>query len=375
MDEVVQPVRKVTVIDGMALVQALGKPAWIKTCAQWAEYFNTALDKMSGQFEEVHLEFDRYDLPISLKESTRERRQGSKPAITYHVEDQTPIGKVSTKQFLSSTATKDELTVYLAHKAVMHFEGKSTVFIATSRQDVYSNSIDVKDIQSSQEEADTKIILHCLNAVKRGATQLYIQSPDTDVFIIAIYYYQQFCKDTYFVTGIGHKKRTIQLAPIVNILGVARVEALPGFHALTGADQTGRFAGKGKLSCWQALNRCPPRVLSAFAALGASNNLSAETESAMELFVCQLYQPGTATTTVRDLRWRLFSRKQLEAQKLPPTKGVLHEAVCRAQFQAMVWHQAHVPNPKLPSATDYGWRAEGSNSAHNNEDSTRPSSS
>lgn len=58
MDEVVQPVRKVTVIDGMALVQALGKPAWIKTCAQWAEYFNTALDKMSGQFDEVHLVFD-----------------------------------------------------------------------------------------------------------------------------------------------------------------------------------------------------------------------------------------------------------------------------------------------------------------------------
>lgn len=113
MDEVVQPVRKVTVIDGMALVQALGKPAWIKTCAQWAEYFNTALDKMSGQFDEVHLVFDRYDLPISLKESTRERRQGSKLAITYHVEDQTPEGKVSTKQFLSSIATKDELPVYL----------------------------------------------------------------------------------------------------------------------------------------------------------------------------------------------------------------------------------------------------------------------
>lgn len=196
--------------------------------------------------------------------------------------------------------------------------------------------------------------------MKRGASQIYIQSPDTDVFIIAIYYYQQFCKDTYFVTGIGHKKRTIQLTPIANILGVARVEALPGFHALTGADQTGRFAGKGKLSCWQALNRCPSRVLSAFAALEASNDLSAETEGAMELSVCQFYQPGTATTTVRDLRWRLFSRKQLEAQKLPPTKGALHEAVCRAHFQAMVWHQAHVSNPKLPSATDYGWRAEGS---------------
>ena len=29
--------RKATVIDGMAIVQAMGNPPWVKTCAQWAD--------------------------------------------------------------------------------------------------------------------------------------------------------------------------------------------------------------------------------------------------------------------------------------------------------------------------------------------------
>ena len=105
--------------------------------------------------------FDRYDPRTSLKQSTRERRQGGKPIITYHayhVTDNTPVGKVSAKQFLSSTTTKDEL-------------------------------------YSSQEEADTRIMLHSLDAARRGATELYIQSSDTDVFVLAIHRYHQLCKD------------------------------------------------------------------------------------------------------------------------------------------------------------------------------------
>ena len=109
------------------------------------------------------------------------------------------------------------------------------------------------------------------------------------------------------------------MAPVVNALGVAKAAALPGFHAFTGADQTGRFAGKGKLKCWQALNKCSAEVVSAFPALGASSKLTPATERNLEAFVCQLYEPDTAITNVVDQRWRLFSRKQLVSQKLPPT--------------------------------------------------------
>ena len=145
----------------------------------------------------------------------------------------------------------------------------------------------------------------------------------------------------------------------MHALGANKAEALPGFHAFSGADITGRFSGKGKLTCWQALSKCPVEVVSAFAALGTTEQLEADTESAIEAFVCQLYEPGTTVVDVGDLRWKLFTKKQLEAQRLPPTRGALHEAIARAHLQSMVWYQADIPHPQLPPATEYGWNEEG----------------
>ena len=143
----------------------------------------------------------------------------------------------------------------------------------TSRQETLSNSMDVQHLCSSQEEAVTRLILHSPDAARRGATELYIQSPDTDVFVLAIHRYHQLCRNTYFVTGVGNKKWVIALGPVMNALGAAKAEALPGFHAFSGSDVTGRFARKGKLSYWQALNRCSMEVVYAFAALGTCEEL------------------------------------------------------------------------------------------------------
>ena len=74
------------------------------------------------------------------------------------------------------------------------------VFKITSRQDVHSNSINVKHLHSSQEEADTRIILYSLDAVQRGATL---------VFVLTIQWYHQLCKDTYFITRVGNKKHDL----------------------------------------------------------------------------------------------------------------------------------------------------------------------
>jgi len=133
----------------------------------------------------------------------------------------------------------------------------------------------------------------------------------------------------------GNKRRLIPLGPIVHALGAAKAAALPGFHALSGTDVTGRFAGKGKLNCWKALSRCSEEVVSAFAALGTSEELSANTVSAIEAFVCQLYESGTTVVDVGDIRWKIFTNKQLEAQKLTSTRGALHEAIARAHFQTI----------------------------------------
>ena len=118
-----------------------------------------------------------------------------------------------------------------------------------------------------------------------------------------------------------------------------RLKPYQDFMLFSGADTAGRFAGKGKLSYWQALNRCPAIVVSAFVALGTSEELKPDTKSAIETFVCQLYEPGTTAVDVDELRWKLFTKKQLEAHKLPPTRGALHEAIARAHYQALVWYQ------------------------------------
>ncbi len=77
----------------------------------------------------------------------------------------------------------------------------------------------------------------------------------------AIRHYHPLCRSTYFVNEVGNKKRVIPLGPAVDALSAAKAEALPMFHAFSAADVTGQIAGKGNLTCWQALGRCSMEVM------------------------------------------------------------------------------------------------------------------
>ena len=82
---------------------------------------------------------------------------------------------------------------------------------------------------------------------------------------------------------------------------------------------------------------------------------SDDTMAAYEKLVCRTYAPKTSFTAVKDLRWFLFWKKQVESEKLPPSEGALCEATLRAHYQAMEWHNDVVANPDLPSPEGYGW--------------------
>jgi len=84
------------------------------------------------------------------------------------------------------------------------------------------------------------------------------------MFVLAIRRYRQLCRDACFITGVGTKKRLIPLGPIVHALGTAKAAALPGFHAFSGTDVTGRFAGKGKLN-YYGTSKCRHYLLRASA--------------------------------------------------------------------------------------------------------------
>ena len=71
----------------------------------------------------------------------------------------------------------------------------------------------------TDQGADTKIVLHALDATANGATEVRIRSPHTDVSILALRRYPDLCQHTVFVTGKGETYRTIKLQPIAPALG------------------------------------------------------------------------------------------------------------------------------------------------------------
>ena len=263
------------------------------------------------------------------------------------------------KKLLSHTKTKDKLCKYLAHKTIKKFADSEKVIVAAYNTNVLSNRPGFENLSSTQEEADTKIILHANRAAKNGSAVIDIHSPDTDVFILALRRVLELAPNTSFVTGTGSNKRSISLNSIHKTLGSSVTNALPGFHAFSGCDQTGKFAGKGKSVFWKTLMNASEETLQAFSNLGASEILSEETFQRLETFVCKLYAPNMNTENLGQLRWKLFFKRQAEAEKLPPTLESLRQTILRAHYQALIWQNDLVPNPIVPPPEKYGWKKDG----------------
>ena len=244
------------------------------------------------------------------------------------------------KKLLSHTKTKGELTTYLAEKMIQNAHQNQHIVVAYGTRCI-SKPRRYALPNSEQEEADTKILLHAVDSTTSGATSIHIHSPDTDVLVLALRRYPNLCKDTSFMTGTGKKRRVIPLLPIVEALGPSKSAALPAFHALSGADNTGSFAGKGKVTCWKVFQEASEEIYEAMANLGTNVIPSEETFSELEKFVCQLCLPSKKISKVSDLRWSLFKQKQAQSEKLPPTGGALREAILQAHYQLLVGTMIH----------------------------------
>ena len=57
---------KVSMVDGMAEVQALEKPDWIKTCSDLADHFTVTIFHKYRDADEVRVIFDRFVTPADI---------------------------------------------------------------------------------------------------------------------------------------------------------------------------------------------------------------------------------------------------------------------------------------------------------------------
>ena len=207
------------------------------------------------------------------------------------------------KRLLAWHKNKDGADHLPVGKDLQHAADHGRRFIVAWARTCTATHKHVAHLQSIQEEADTKMMLHALDVTADGATEIQIHSPDTDVFILSLRRYPDLCKNTSFVKG--RDKTTKWLAPIVQALGETKLGTLPALHAISGADITGRFLGKGKLACWKTFQKKTDEDINQLGRLGETKTQTAEKKAAIEKFVCQLYLPKTTMTEVKELRWWL----------------------------------------------------------------------
>ena len=150
-------------------------------------------------------------------------------------------------------------------------------------------------------------------------------------------------------------------------IGQEKSQGLIGLHNFTGADWGGKFVGVSKktwINKYLALDATDP-IVNSFRMLGTgtlSSNCLLDGElpdevKPLENFVRSVYS-STGPKTLPDLRWELFRLKNLEGEKLPPTRGALLPHIMQANYISMRDKMYTTSHPNLPPLEDNGWLLE-----------------
>ncbi|GFN81605.1 hypothetical protein PoB_000811100 [Plakobranchus ocellatus] len=97
------------------------------------------------------------------------------------------------------------------------------------------NSIPVPNLYSSHEEADSRIILHCMYATQQPTTQkVIVRSPDSNVSLLLLLFCDAISKPLIFDTGSGNNTRQLNITDLASTMSKRLRDAIIGLHAFTG---------------------------------------------------------------------------------------------------------------------------------------------
>ena len=228
---------------------------------------------------------------------------------------------------------------------------------------VTSHTVNVVDsLQSNQEEADTRIVLHAVAAANSGAERIVVSCPDTDVLVLLIHHRQKAitAAEIFFQTGKEGKhtslKRYIPVHCIREHLSQEQNNIMMSVYCLTGCDTVSSFYGHGKKSAFKLLLQQLDKFQD-LACLGIGPNVPAVGIIAATGFVGALY--GTKDCkSLNALRCEKARGKQ-PLCKLPPTEDSFLCHMKRVNGQLNIWHKATVAMSDIPDPTDAGFILDG----------------
>ena len=145
--------------------------------------------------------------------------------------------------------------------------------------------IEIGDLACKHEEADTRFIwhLHHIAQHTEDSQNVVIRFRDTDVLVILLNYVGKYSLNVWMDVGLrsSNNRRCIEVNKLGSVLGHSICDAFPAVHAFTGCDYTAAFVRKGKVRPFSLVQKST-LFLKAIAALGESQDVTPETESAIE---------------------------------------------------------------------------------------------
>ncbi|CAB4006806.1 Hypothetical predicted protein [Paramuricea clavata] len=217
-------------------------------------------------------------------------------------------------------------------------------------------SCNIEGLASNQEEADTKVVLHCKSAPASSLNKsIILRSPsgDTDITRIMIEKFIEESANCFLDYGSGQNRMGLWLNRVD--LDKPLKECVIGFHAFTGNDFVSSSFRKGNELCW--------KVFHAFQNLGVNWNLSDAIFDLLEEFVCFAY--GDRRKSVNFVRHQMFQAKYKKHSKmvdlslLPPCQSVLKLHGRRANFVAKIWKSSDEAKVQIPEISRHGWKSTG----------------
>ena len=165
------------------------------------------------------------------------------------------LGDYFVKHINQNSSLHEGLSLYLAGL----FSNPETVKMLNQ-----NGMLDCSCLASTQEEADTRIILHALYSDKlyqenNVQGRIVVKSPDTDLLVHLVHYFPKMKNpsELWFQTGLitstKDYRRYIPIHELCKSLSSVVCEILPAAYALTGCDTTSSFFGIGKKSMLKAL--------------------------------------------------------------------------------------------------------------------------
>ena len=229
------------IIDAMAILQTI--KINVTTFDELAHELLTKIVKMAIFSNAKRIDFvgDRYPVR-SIKNLERNKRSEGETLLVKIYGGQQRVPR-QWKKFMSTGKNKEELMKFLfeAWKKSSPQLLKGVEVFITHGEDCHKltespNTMicsHVEELTCDHEEADTRMVCHAKNA-SLNYPNVIINSPDTDVFLIALNACSNVTAQLFFETGKQANKRIISLEKVKQHVGPEWCSALIGFHSFTG---------------------------------------------------------------------------------------------------------------------------------------------